>query len=88
MGSDQKYIDSTTKRLTSYPDDSSKVNKLVLLARMYLTLDPTIAIRYAKQGDTIAEKINYREGKIDCLSQAAFCFAYIGEWAKSNYRCQ
>ncbi len=84
MGFDQKYVDSITKRLPSYPNDSSKVNKLVVLTRMYLTFDPTVAIRYAKEGDNIAEKIGYREGKIDCLSQSAFCFSFIGEWAKAT----
>jgi two-component system, NtrC family, sensor kinase len=84
MDFDKKYVDSITTRLPSYPDDTSKVNKLVLLARMYLTFDPTAAIRYARQGDTIAEKISYREGKIDCLSQSAFCFAYTGEWVKAT----
>ena len=81
---DQKYVDSITIRLPSYPDDSSKVNKLVVLARMYLTFDPGLAISYARQGDTIAEKIGYREGKIDCLSQSAFCFAVTGEWVKAT----
>ena len=81
---DQKYVDNITIRLPSYPDDSSKVNKLVLLARMFLTFDPGVAIRYARQGDTIAEKIGYQEGKIDCLSQSAFCFAYMGEWVKAT----
>ena len=84
MGFDQKYVDSITIRLPTYPDDNSKVNKLVLLARMYLTFDPGVAIRYARQGDTIAEKIGYREGKIACLSQSAFCFAYMGEWVKAT----
>ena len=81
---DQKYVDSITIRLPTYPHDTSKVNKLVQLARMYLTLDPSLAIKYARQGDTVAEKIGYREGKIDCLSQSAFCFSYIGEWAKAT----
>ena len=81
---DQKFVDSITLRLPTYPDDTSKVNKLVLLARMYLTFEPTTAIKYAKAGDTIAEKIGYREGKIDCLSQSAFCFALIGEWVKAT----
>ena len=84
MDFDKKYADSIITRLPSYADDTSKVNNLVLLARMYLTFDPTAAIGYAKQGDTIAEKIGYREGKIDCLSQSAFCFAYIGEWVKAT----
>ena len=81
---DQKYVDSIAIRLATYPDDTSKVNKLLLLARMYLTLDPSLAIKYARQGDTVAEKIGYREGKIDCLSQSAFCFSFIGEWAKAT----
>ena len=42
MAFDQKYVDSITIRLPTYPDDSSKVNKLVLLARMYLTFDPIV----------------------------------------------
>ena len=51
VGFDQKFVDSITLRLPAYSDDTSKVNKLVLLARMYLTVEPTTAIKYAKAGD-------------------------------------
>jgi two-component system, NtrC family, sensor kinase len=81
---DQKFVDSITARLSTYPDDTAKVNNLAKLASMYLMVKPDLTIQYAKQGVAIAEKINYYEGKINCLGQSAFCLTLNGEWAKAT----
>ena len=81
---DQQFVDSITPRLSTYPDDTAKVNNLAKLASMHLFIKPDLTIQYAKQGAALAEKIKYFEGKTDCLGQSAFCFALNGEWAKAT----
>ncbi len=81
---DQKYVDSITRLLPTYPDDTNKVNHLVRLASMYVLQDPVLTVKYADQGAAIAEKINYPVGIIRCLGRAAFTLAVSGEWAKST----
>ncbi len=83
---DQKYVDSITKLLPHYPNDSNKVNHLSRLASMYVLRDPRLTVKYADEGADIADKINYPIGKIRCLGQAAFVLAISGEWAKSTYK--
>ena len=83
---DQKYVDSITKLLPHYPDDTNKVNHLSRLASMYVLQDPQLTVKYADEGAAIAEKINYPKGRISCLGQAAFTLAISGEWAKSTYK--
>ncbi len=82
----QKYVDSITKLLPHYPDDTTKVNHLSTLAAMYVLKDPALTVKYADEGAAIAEKINYPKGRISCLGQAAFVLAISGEWAKSTYK--
>ena len=82
----QKYVDSITKLLPNYPNDTNKVNHLVKLASMYVLKDPALTIKYADEGADIADKINYPVGRINCLGQAAFVLAVSGEWAKSTYK--
>jgi two-component system NtrC family sensor kinase len=81
---DQKYVDSITLRLPTWPDDTAKVNNLRTLASMYLLSNPALMIKYARQGVEIAEKIDYPIGKIGCLGQTAFFYAIAGEWAKAS----
>ncbi len=81
---DQKYVDSITLRLPTWPDDTSKVNNLRTLASMYLLINPTLTVNYVRQGVAIAEKIDYPIGKIGCLGQTAFLYAITGEWAKAS----
>ena len=82
----QNYVDSITKLLPHYPDDTNKVNHLATLAAMYVLKDPQLTVKYADEGAAIADKINYPKGKINCLGQAAFVLAISGEWAKSTYK--
>ncbi|MGQ7359572.1 hypothetical protein ACTGWZ_11085, partial [Streptococcus suis] len=50
----QKYVDSITKLLPNYPNDTNKVNHLVKLASMYVLKDPALTIKYADEGADIA----------------------------------
>jgi len=83
---DQNFVNSITSRLPSMPDDKAKVDNLVRLASMYLFTNPTLAIKYADEGNYIAKKINYPQGQIACLGQSAFYFSMSAEWAKSTVR--
>jgi two-component system, NtrC family, sensor kinase len=81
---DQKFVDSITTRLSTYPDDTAKVNNLAKLASMYIRINPALTVKYAKEGAVIAERINYPIGKINCLGQTAFFYAISGEWVKAT----
>ncbi|MGB4839754.1 MAG: histidine kinase dimerization/phospho-acceptor domain-containing protein, partial [Saprospiraceae bacterium] len=81
---EKKFVDSMSIWLVKSPDNEEKVNNLVTLAGMHLFVNPTLTIKYAKEGADIAEKIKYYNGKISALGQSAFSFALSGEWAKAT----
>jgi adenylate cyclase len=55
-------IDSLKMLLDDTPDDTTKVNHLILLSNKYLGIDPVETIRYSTQAKELAEKLNYKKG--------------------------
>jgi len=86
MPLNRHFVDSVTPLLPTMHNDSIKVNTLQKLASMHLDLDPAKTVRYAEWGDSIAASIGYPEGRIACLGQLAFYYAFAGEWAKAAIR--
>ena len=85
MQYNKKFVDSIIPILSTMKEDTIKVNIFSGLAAMHLFVDPAKTLYYAKQGVELAKKIKYPIGQINCLGQAAFCNAMLGEWAKATF---
>lgn len=60
-------IDSLTTQLSKSKQDTQKVNLLAKLAYEFQNVDPEKGIDYANQGILLAEKLQFKRGKADCL---------------------
>ena len=65
---------------------SNKVNALLKLASMHVFVNPPLTLRYVAWGDSISTLIDYPVGRINCLAQSAFHYAFAGEWAKAEMK--
>lgn len=60
-GLSQTYeIQKLKETIAKQPDDSLKVNNLILLSNHYLTEDPKEAVRYGVEAQQLAKKIHYK----------------------------
>ncbi len=60
-GLSQTYeIQKLKETIAKQPDDSLKVNNLILLSNQYLTEDPKEAVRYGVEAQQLAKKIHYK----------------------------
>ncbi len=56
-------VDSLLKQLTLSKSDTNRVLLFAELSRIYNRANPDLTLRYAQQGLTIAEKLNYKKGE-------------------------
>ncbi len=60
-GPAQNYeLEKLQKEIASQPDDSLKVNNLILLSNKYLGEDPKEAVRYAIEAQQLAKRLHYK----------------------------
>jgi adenylate cyclase len=60
-GLTQNYeLEKLQKEIASQPDDSLKVNNLILLSNKYLGEDPKEAVHYAIEAQQLAKRLNYK----------------------------
>jgi signal transduction histidine kinase len=80
----QQTVDSILKILPTLPDDSQKVQSMILLAQMNLQkMDSAQIMYWSSQAKAISEKIDYTKGKIFSLGQMAFYHSISGDWPKA-----
>jgi len=81
---DQQKVDSLEYRLQSAPQDSNKVNSLMMLSQMYFEKsDSATSLMYARMADTLSRQLNYERGRVHSLAHIAFHYAFRGNWPKS-----
>ena len=69
-----------------YKDDTTRVNNLILASENHFNSDPLKAIRYAKQADELATKINYRKGSAYALKNIGSAYYIQGSYDEAiNY---
>ncbi len=54
-------VDSLVKQLTLSKSDTGRVLLLVRLSELYSRANPALKLRYAQEGLTLAEKLNYKK---------------------------
>jgi two-component system, NtrC family, sensor kinase len=80
----QQAVDSIIKKLPALPDDSQKVESMILLAQMNLQkMDSAQIMYWSNQAKAISEKTGYTKGKILSLGQMAFYHSISGDWPKA-----
>ena len=84
LASDQKTVDSLINYLSTSLPDTNKVKNLITLARLFTTTKPNLSIKYAKEGLTLSEKLNYPYGSINSLLSLAFTSAITGKWQEAT----
>lgn len=77
----QNYeIQKLKETIASQPDDSLKVNNLILLSNQYLGEDPKEAVRYGIQAQELAKKLHYKG------EAYAYKAIGLGYYYSSDYR--
>ena len=59
---DNPKIDSLLHEIKTLPEDTSKVNTLIVLGTLYLDSDIKEALKYGNQARDLSEKVNFRKG--------------------------
>ena len=81
---DQHKTDSLLQLLQFEKNDTGKIQKLIILAQMYIGKgDSALIMKYANDAFDFSNKINYSTGKIESMGQKAFYHAITGDWPKS-----
>lgn len=76
----QQKIDSLLKVLQTTKADTSKVKLLHRISIEYLNTLPDRTIEYAKQGLTLSEKIEYKNGQSICLKALGWAYKNTGKY--------
>lgn len=79
---DKSVRDSIENNLKSMPGDTNRINSLIALSHIYMTINPDQAKQFGLEGLDLARKLAYKKGEILCLSSLSFLFSITGEWAK------
>ncbi|MDX2250081.1 MAG: ATP-binding protein [Bacteroidia bacterium] len=74
--------DSLKQALEQTTNDTSRVLILEQLTRCYTSTDLSMALRYGRQGKSLAEKIGYLEGKLLCTLSLGFVLARTNNHAE------
>lgn len=67
-------------RLADYSDDTTRVNNLILASANHFNSDPVKAIRYARQADELAIKINFKKGSAYALKNIGSAYYIQGNY--------
>ncbi len=76
-------VDSLVKQLTLSKNDTNRVSLLVRLGELYNRANPALALRYAQEGVTSAQKLNYKKGEAQCLYQIGGAFNVQGRYPEA-----
>ena len=63
-----------------YRDDTTRVNNLILASENHFNSDPLKAIRYARQADELATKINFQKGSAYALKNIGSAYYIQGSY--------
>lgn len=77
-------IDSLNQVLNRLPDDTLKVNKLIDISDIQLKVDLSSALKYAKEAQEIASKINYSKGLGYALRLEGRVYAIQGDYSHAH----
>lgn len=78
-------IDSLQRVLKTEKDDTNKVNTLNKLAyEVTFTADYEKSFRFANEAISLAEKINYKQGKALAFFRKGICYGWHGNFADGN----
>ena len=78
-----KLIDSLRQVLATVKDDTSRVNALSTLARVYSNSKPDSSLAFSREGLHLAKKINFKRGEAACLSRIATVFNVLGNYPRA-----
>ncbi len=76
-------VDSIVKQLTLSTNDTNRVSLLVRLAEIYNRANPALTLRYAQEGLTSAQKLNYKKGEAQCLGLVVGAFIMLGRYPEA-----
>lgn len=82
-----RQIDSLKSLVSKYPEDTSKVDLLLLLSKKHFNSSPTEAIMYANQAKTLAQRLNFKKGLALSYKNAGIGYFNQGDYfeAIQNY---
>ena len=75
--------DSIKLRLANSKDDTTKVNLLLAIADSYVFINGDSTVNYAKEGLSLAKKINYKNGEARCLDILCFSLSILGNFTSA-----
>jgi adenylate cyclase len=79
-------IDSLILALEKQPNDTSKVNTLILLGTQYLTLNNNESVYYGKDALELAEELEFKTGQAYALKLLGQGYAQLGNFQEADTR--
>src|SRR6185503_7640319 len=76
-------MDSLKKEAMSLPDDTNKVNTLIIISGEYLGSDVDQALKYANEANDLADKIKFRDGKAWALKKIGQVYNIKGDYVNA-----
>ena len=77
------YRDSLKQKLIYARQDTSKVDLLTAISWSYLFLYEDSAVNYAREGLELTQKINYKNGEVNCLNLLCFSLSLFGNFTSA-----
>ena len=74
-------VDALIGKYKSAPEDTAKVKLAIIIAQEFMLLNPDSTIYFAKEGLSLAEKLNYTHGKATCLHLIGTAFSLKDDYA-------
>ena len=76
-------IDSLKVIILSYPDDSLKVQNLILLSRQLVGIDPQNAVYYGVRDKNLAIELDYQLGRANALKYLVNVYYYQDKYIET-----
>ncbi len=80
---DMIVADSIVKQLTLSKSDTNRVLLLEKLSEIYTRASPALTLKYAQEGLTLAQKLNYQKGQAQCLQWIAGALNVQGRYPEA-----